>query len=461
MYQLKKWRKYIIAYTLVISIVLTPGLNCKIFAETPTQYPNFWAITELVEAEALGLLVEDWQSTLHNSVTKEQFASILEEVNAKMKILGLRESQTKVQVKEVAELTKGDVLSALYAEIANYELPADLLDKNMSGIEYMREKGIVKGDGKGSYNEESLCTVEEALLLSQRTISNLYEELGKSSKGLLWKASNEKNTVYLLGTIHVDRGNVYPFSDNLKNALAESQEAIFEVDFLDQEGIEYFMLKQTYTDGATLKDHIPKELYEELIPIMNSIGLTEESFATYKPWALANTLSSLAMSKESTDSKKSVMVIDNYMYSKALVTGKTISEIEGYQYQADLFDSLSQAYQIEYLKQNLAVYKNIEVGNEKTEDFTQLDQWIKAWKERDVETFEKSVDKDSEAASKDELSQKLYGERDENMTAYVIKCLQTEGENTYIVVVGAGHMVGEKGIVQSVKDAGYKVEVVE
>ena len=54
-----------------------------------------------------------------------------------------------------------------------------------------------------------------------------------------------------------------------------------------------------------------------------------------------------------------------------------------------------------------------------------------------------------------------YGtDRDPGMIAYADEYLKREGSHTGLLVVGAGHMVGETGVVQGLKDLGYTVEVV-
>ena len=46
--------------------------------------------------------------------------------------------------------------------------------------------------------------------MAERLILALYDANDAGSRGLLWKAVNGDNTLYLLGTIHMDRSNVYP-----------------------------------------------------------------------------------------------------------------------------------------------------------------------------------------------------------------------------------------------------------
>ena len=46
--------------------------------------------------------------------------------------------------------------------------------------------------------------------MAERLVLAVYDLCDAGSRGLLWKATNGDNTLYLLGTIHVDRSNVYP-----------------------------------------------------------------------------------------------------------------------------------------------------------------------------------------------------------------------------------------------------------
>ena len=59
--------------------------------------------------------------------------------------------------------------------------------------------------------------------MAERLILALYDANDAGSRGLLWKAVNGDNTLYLLGTIHMDRSNVYPLHKSVRDALDASQ----------------------------------------------------------------------------------------------------------------------------------------------------------------------------------------------------------------------------------------------
>ena len=65
--------------------------------------------------------------------------------------------------------------------------------------------------------------------MAQRLVLAVYDGQDAGSRGLLWKAVNGENTLYLLGTIHMDRNNVYPFHKSLRDAISASDTVIFEV----------------------------------------------------------------------------------------------------------------------------------------------------------------------------------------------------------------------------------------
>jgi uncharacterized protein YbaP (TraB family) len=52
--------------------------------------------------------------------------------------------------------------------------------------------------------------------------------------------------------------------------------------------------------------------------------------------------------------------------------------------------------------------------------------------------------------------EKIFYERNDAMTQKIEEFLQTD--KTYFVAVGAGHLVGERGIVQQLRDKNYTVD---
>lgn len=302
--------------------------------------------------------------------------------------------------------------------------------------------------------------------MADRLILALYDANGAGSKGLLWKAVNGDNTLYLLGTIHMDRSNVYPLHKSVRDALDASQVVSFELDLNDQEGMALLAQLQVYSDGTTLADHISPELYARVQAAAESLGMEPNGFDAYKPWALASTFGVLSLQDDTTGTN--AMAIDMYINAYAVNAGKTIDSVETYAFQGGIFDSLSAEYQEAYLDASLAGYEgmlNGETASEEAQALAQAQQeqiaaMFDAWKDRDPNALAEVYGKEAILNSDDELNSKLFTERDPGMIAAAAEYLETEGENTFFLAVGAGHMVDPGGIVSGLRELGYTVELV-
>ena len=423
-----------------------------------------WAYQELADGYAMGLFGDEIYTEHNKTVTQKQLDKITEVVADKLAVLGVEQRSNAGSF--VLDTTRGGVLNALYMEVLPYAFPGI----DAGPVEFMRSMKVVRGDGTGLALDRP-CTLMEAAAFAGRLILNLYDQQNAGSLGLLWKAEGNGNTLYLLGSIHTDRSNLYPFHKQLRDIITGSELAAFELDFNSQEGIDEFTAMQVYSDGATLKDHIDPELYQEVVEALAPLGMPEEQVAQFKPWALANSFTALSMLDET--SSDNAMAIDLYINSKASNAGIPIEGVETYAFQGSIFDNLSDEYQENYLAMTLSMYLGMDAAEglseeEKAEYEAALkeqdeavDRWMEQWKTRDTEGFAKDYPKDDiQANTTDELNAKLFEGRDPNMIAWADRYLKQDGSHTGLMTVGAGHMIGKTGIVQGLKDLGYTVEVV-
>ena len=459
--------KKVLSAILTLALVLclgAPALAAE--AETPTQQPSPWTYEYLADAYALGLLDDSYGTYIQSPVTMEQLESMRTIVSDKLALLELPQ-RTAGDAPLVIDTTRGGVLNALYQVCADYRLEGI----EAGAIPFLQSLGVVHGvNGAGDLSLERACTYQEAMVMTGRLVLAVYDRQDAGSHGLFWKATNGKNTLYLLGTAHMDRGNVYPFHKSLRAALASANEVYFELDFNDQAGIAEFAAMQTYSDGTTLKDHISEELYAQTVQVFAALGMTEEMVAVYKPWALANSLMALSTQDETTTG--TAMAIDLYVNSAAANAGKTIGAVETYALQGGIFDTLSPEYQEAYLAGYVTMALSSLTGqtpelSEEDQKALQeamelqqqtLDAIMEAWKAGDVAAFEKVYNKASVVESDDELNSRLFTDRDPGMIKAAAALLEREGENTFFMAVGAGHMVDPGGIVSGLRALGYTVE---
>ena len=214
-----------------------------------TQMPDPWAVSALADSYALGLVDDNYTSYIQSTVTMEQLESMSRVVADKLALLELPQ-RTADAVSLVVDTTRGGVMNALYQQAAAYELPG----VEEGAASFLAGLGVVQGDQAGELALERPCTYQEAMVMANRLILAVYDANDAGAKGLLWKATNGENTLYLLGTIHLDRDNVYPLHKSLRDAIDASQTVSFELDLNDQEGLALLKSMQTYADGTTLAD---------------------------------------------------------------------------------------------------------------------------------------------------------------------------------------------------------------
>jgi len=139
--------------------------------------------------------------------------------------------------------------------------------------------------------------------------------------------------------------------------------------------------------------------------------------------------------------------IDKYFLSKA-EGKKKILELESLDYQIDLLSHFSDKEQELFLIYTL---KDLNIMEQ------ELDKLTQAWTTGDTKGMEsiltRSVSEDKRLSP---IFEKLIYERNRKMVSKIEDLLRTK--ETYFVIVGAGHLVGNRGIIEVLKGKGYFVE---
>jgi uncharacterized protein YbaP (TraB family) len=268
----------------------------------------------------------------------------------------------------------------------------------------------------------------------------------QDQKSFLWKVQSEGNTVYVLGSLHMLRQQDYPLNKSIDDAFIKSDILAVEANMNDVANLDLqtLMEKALYPENETLEDHVSQETYVSIKKETERLGLPLMLVDRQKPWFLALSLTSMELLSLGFNPSYG---IDMHFMNKA--SGKKkIVELESLKYQIDLLSDLSDDEQESFL---LYTLKDLHVLKQ------ELHAMIDAWKRGDPEALE-SIMKKSTAGDIDmsTVYEKLITERNRNMVAKIEGYL--EEDETYFVIIGAGHLVGEKGIIEMLKDRGYTVK---
>jgi uncharacterized protein len=270
----------------------------------------------------------------------------------------------------------------------------------------------------------------------------------KAEKSFLWKIQTEKGNSYLLGSIHLLKKEYYPLRKVIEDSFAECDALVVEADLNGDKAMKSgvtMLQKGFYKEGESLKTDLSEKTYQLAADKLKSIGMNIENFQKYKPWMLAMLVLNQALVKLGFNPSYG---IDFYFLGKATAMKKEILELEGIEFQLKLFESFSKAEMEKFLLSTLL--ESDQMG-------TQMDLLIKSWLSGDLETMETLM---TDGVKKEPELSDFYNKLIDVRNAGMMEKIQTylkEGKKIF-VVVGAAHMVGKKGIVQLLKDKGFKVD---
>jgi uncharacterized protein YbaP (TraB family) len=436
--------KKLISIILVLTVLITSNIFTQAAETAPTapDSPSNWALWDVQMSSIYGLgSVENYKQ--YTSIIKgSQFLTVQASLEKKFAIV----DETKVADEKT--MTRGDIVNELY-DVIKLVLKLDTTTDKNTSLNYFVNEKLIYGI-TGEYALDRACTQQEMLAFSQRVYEYLVYELGLEAKGAFWEVSDGDNTVYLLGSIHATDGSVYPMSKDILIAFANSDAVVVEANVLvpNAEETAYMQQLMMIEGQGTLGQLISKETYEAYSAIMKSVGVPIEVYAKLKPWAAAMTIQSILMSNASYNAS---MGIDVFFLSLAY-NWKPIIELEGIKFQVDMFDSFSPELQEAYLEGSLK-------GDDASGDM--MTQMLSMWKSGNMEELEKLVfAEEATTVEEKEFNQKLWDTRNKNMIVKIKDMLVLDKENDYFVIVGAGHMLNDNGIVQGLIDLGYKVDQV-
>jgi uncharacterized protein YbaP (TraB family) len=476
-------KKKFITLLLIISMLITVLPANNVFAqEADTALPTYsqWAFDDLVVGDTYNIYPKSWYAKdLQAPITHGQVRGLL--AGIRLKIL---DTDCVVDYNEQryflrSNMTVEEVLEFYYILISDYEFDGDIgIIDGGNALDYMDKYGIFTGN-EGELSLKDVCSLEQACVIATRLITHVYDALDAASKGFLWEIESGENTVYLLGSVHMANYGIYPFSNKMLAAFAESDVLGVELDMVNPSQDVNNLLFQygAYTDGTSLKDHVSEETYEKTILTAASFGYTEEMLSMLKPWTIFTIFSSLTNSTSGSVEEANLAAslgIDLKFSIDAYMTGKPVVELEGYDLQLKMLDSFSEELAEYLLDGTMDAISSIMTG-EITDSGDLLDVILDYWHSGDVEGFMTDIapimvaaetsdinEEDKEVKLlMDEYYNKLFTERDKGMAEKIDGFLKGEGSTTYFVVVGSGHYISDYSVLDILIDMGYEINQIK
>lgn len=285
--------------------------------------------------------------------------------------------------------------------------------------------------------QSSLKTLALSSLLFLTT--SLHADNGKPD---LWKVEKNGNISYLFGSIHLGSPDMYPLSDAVSNAYASSDNLVVEIDLkpADQMKLVPLIQKHGLNPAVPIENRLSAKTLAIYKETCSKDSLPCEQFAPLKAWLLSLQLSVMKMQQLG---YKEDLGIDKYFIDKAHKENKKVINLETADFQIKMLSSFSQVQQELMLIQSLQATKK---------DFIGL---FDAWKSGNDDDMMKMFRKDFDQVGAKEMYQVILDDRNIGMVEKIAKNI--DQKKSLFVVVGAGHIVGEKGIVNLLKKQGFKL----
>ncbi len=268
----------------------------------------------------------------------------------------------------------------------------------------------------------------------------------------LWeiaRADGRGGGVHVMGSVHLSDDEIR-FDPAVEAALAEAQTLVLEVD--PEELVPARMARLTadagfFADGRTLRSVVAPETFELLERRLESYRLPLAAFLGMEPWLVGMTLQVTELERRGFVAEQGVEMA---LVRSAAGEGKTILGLETAQAQIAALDSLPLP------TQELILRDVLEDGVDGAGGFDLL---LDAWRKGDVARLEAEVfARLGQDPDLDPFFEALYFERNQQMARGIAEMVDRGGPA--LVVVGAAHVVGARGIPALLAAHGYSVRQV-
>ena len=265
------------------------------------------------------------------------------------------------------------------------------------------------------------------------------------SKSCLWEVQTASSRVFLLGSLHVLKRSAYPLAAAIDRAYAASQRLVFETNLgamMEPAVLAKMMELGLYPEGRDLFQNISATTRNDLEKKLQDLGLPPANFSRFKPWFIAVTLTTLELQRLGFDPRYG---LDLHFYTKATADEKELVYLESVDYQLNLLAKMNALDQNSFLVQTL---KDLEISTQLAGDM------MTAWQNGQAQDLYDLLFKSFE--DHPGIEDRLLTRRNKEWLPQIEKMLKTP--KTTLVIVGAGHLIGPDGLVEILKQKGYRVK---
>jgi len=262
----------------------------------------------------------------------------------------------------------------------------------------------------------------------------------------IWAVKDADTTIYLFGTVHALDGKKDWFNDEVKSAWDRSKEVVFEILLPEPAKAQAAVMdKAVDKSGTTLSSRLSPAQAKVLAAELQSVGAPANALDQFEPWFAATQLAMIRYAKKGITPDKGAEMI---LKAAAAKDGKPMGEVESFDWQMNLFDTMPADLQLKMLTSYL---DEIEKGDQ------MIDQMMASWAAGDTEKLAAIMNE--AMVETPELGKLLLADRNARWAEWIKARMDKPG--TVFMAVGAGHLGGKDSVQNYLAKKGLKAERVK
>jgi len=266
----------------------------------------------------------------------------------------------------------------------------------------------------------------------------------KAQNSLLWRISGNglEKPSYIFGTIHLIPKDDYFFTDIMKEKFDSCENLVLEIDINLSLAEQLNAAKQMmFPDGKTLKDYMTENEFSSFKTYLSdSLGIKESTFKQMQ--RIKPLLSSGLILNDLIGKSKTYEQEFNKMAKKNKME---VSGLETLQFQMDLINKVSIEDQVKMLLED-------DLSTNPLDEYYKM---LSFYKTQNLDSLKVLIDSDDSMA---ELGDKFLKNRN---TDWISKIEKLISKNSSFIAVGAGHLAGNEGVLNLLREKGYIIEPVK
>ena len=263
-----------------------------------------------------------------------------------------------------------------------------------------------------------------------------------------WQVKDSDTTIFVYGTIHVLKPDLKWQSPGMIADFDKANQVIFELapDQLTPQVMQPLLFsKGMFGPEDSLAHYLDEGTYKQLSDRLKGAGMPDTMISQMKPWFAGMMLAQVAYAQQGFTGDVGV---EKMLSQRAMKNEQQVSGLENAEQQINYFATMPMDEQISFLQISI---EDFDKAGEQINDM--LDAWIKG----DVDLLAELLNESMVAIPG--VYDRLIIQRNKNWVTQIKGFMQESG--IFFMAVGAGHMSGDGGVINLLREAGYEVRRVE